>query len=299
MMIRSKILIYLLAFYVLLQFVWWGYQIIDLGALADQSQEDTSRRIIMIIGEGGVFILILMAGFWKIQQSIAKEIQLSQRQNNFMLSVTHELKTPLTSIQLALQTLKKRNLKAEDQADLIAKALGANQRLSSLIDNIINASRLESNDFTPRLEIFPLKTFLQNKATELKTTHKQASIILNCAVEIMHADAYMLETIFNNLLENAIKYSGDNPKLEILVKQNGKFTEIIISDQGPGITAEEKQQIFKKFYRVGSEISRSQKGSGLGLFITSEFVQLHKGRIKCENNKPTGTKFIIELPNGE
>ena len=299
MMIRSKILIYLLAFYVLLQFVWWGYQIIDLGALADQSQEDTSRRIIMIIGEGGVFILILMAGFWKIQQSIAKEIQLSQRQNNFMLSVTHELKTPLTSIQLALQTLKKRNLKAEDQADLIAKALGANQRLSSLIDNIINASRLESNDFTPRLEIFPVKTFLQNKASELKTTHKQASIILNCAVEIMHADTYMLETIFNNLLENAIKYSGDNPKLEILVKQNGKFTEIIISDQGPGITAEEKQQIFKKFYRVGSEISRSQKGSGLGLFITSEFVQLHKGRIKCENNKPTGTKFIIELPNGE
>ena len=299
MMIRSKILIYLLAFYVLLQFVWWGYQIIDLGALADQSQEDTSRRIIMIIGEGGVFILILMAGFWKIQQSIAKEIQLSQRQNNFMLSVTHELKTPLTSIQLALQTLKKRNLKAEDQADLIAKALGANQRLSSLIDNIINASRLESNDFTPRLEIFPVKTFLQNKASELKTTHKQASIILNCAVEIMHADTYMLETIFNNLLENAIKYSGDNPKLEILVKQNGKFTEIIISDQGPGITAEEKQQIFKKFYRVGSEISRSQKGSGLGLFITSEFVQLHKGRIKCENNKPAGTKFIIELPNGE
>jgi len=299
MMIRSKILIYLLAFYVLLQFVWWGYQIIDLGALVDQSQEDTSRRIIMIIGEGGVFILILMAGFWKIQQSIAKEIQLSQRQNNFMLSVTHELKTPLTSIQLALQTLKKPNLKTEDQADLIAKALGANQRLSSLIDNIINASRLESNDFTPRREIFPLKTFLQNKTAELTASHEQATIKLNCEVDIIHADAYMLETIFNNLLENAIKYSGENPKMEIIVKQNEKFIEIIVSDQGTGMTAEEKQQIFKKFYRVGNEISRSQKGSGLGLFITSEFVQLHKGRIKCENNKPAGTKFIIELPNGE
>lgn len=299
MMIRSKILIYLLAFYVLLQFVWWGYQIIDLGALADQSQEDTSRRIIMIIGEGGVFILILMAGFWKIQQSIAKEIQLSQRQNNFMLSVTHELKTPLTSIQLALQTLKKRNLKTEDQADLIAKALGANQRLSSLIDNIINASRLESNDFTPRREVFPLKTFLQNKTAELTASHEQATIKLNCEVDIIHADAYMLETIFNNLLENAIKYSGENPKMGIIVKQNEKFIEIIVSDQGTGMTAEEKQQIFKKFYRVGNEISRSQKGSGLGLFITSEFVQLHKGRIKCENNKPAGTKFIIELPNGE
>ena len=80
---------------------------------------------------------------------------------------------------------------------------------------------------------------------------------------------------------------------------NGKFIEILISDQGPGITAEEKLQVFKKFYRVGNEISRSQKGSGLGLFITSEFVQLHKGRIRCENNKPVGTKFIIELPHGE
>ena len=298
MMVRSKILIYLLAFYVLLQFVWWGYQILDLGALADQTQEDTSRRIIMIIGEGGVFILILMAGFWKIQQSIAKEIQLSQRQNNFMLSVTHELKTPLTSTQLALQTLKKRNLNTEVRENLIAKALNANQRLSSLIDNIINASRLESNDFTPRREIFPLNTFLQGKTEELKIIYEQASIALICEVDIINADAYMLETIFNNLLENAIKYSDENPKIEITVKNKGQMTEITIADQGVGISAQEKTQIFKKFYRVGNEISRSQKGSGLGLFITSEFIQLHKGRIKCENNNPKGTKFIIELPNG-
>lgn len=298
MMVRSKILIYLLAFYVLLQFVWWGYQILDLGALADQTQEDTSRRIIMIIGEGGVFILILMAGFWKIQQSIAKEIQLSQRQNNFMLSVTHELKTPLTSTQLALQTLKKRNLNTEVRENLIAKALNANQRLSSLIDNIINASRLESNDFTPRREIFPLNAFLQGKTEELKIIYEQASIALICEVDIINADAYMLETIFNNLLENAIKYSDENPKIEITVKNKGQMTEITIADQGVGISAQEKTQIFKKFYRVGNEISRSQKGSGLGLFITSEFIQLHKGRIKCENNNPKGTKFIIELPNG-
>lgn len=298
MMVRSKILIYLLAFYVLLQFIWWGYQILDLGALADQTQEDTSRRVIMIIGEGGVFILILMAGFWKIQQSIAKEIQLSQRQNNFMLSVTHELKTPLTSIQLALQTLKKRNLNPEVRENLIAKALNANQRLSSLIDNIINASRLESNDFTPRLEIFPLNTFLQSKTEELTIIYEQASITLLCEVDIINADAYMLETIFNNLLENAIKYSDENPKIEISVKNKGRMTEITIADEGAGISAQEKLQIFKKFYRVGNEISRSQKGSGLGLFITSEFVQLHKGRIKCENNNPKGTKFIIELPHG-
>ena len=158
-MTKSKILIYLLAFYVLLQVIWWGYQIIDLGALADQSTEDTSRRIFMIIGEGGVFILILMAGFWKIQQSIGKEIELSKRQNNFMLSVTHELKTPLTSIQLVLQTLMKRKLKEEDKEDLLSKALSANQRLAVLIDNILNASRLENDGFKPKSNVFPLNSF--------------------------------------------------------------------------------------------------------------------------------------------
>ena len=124
---RPNILIYLLAFYVVLQFLWWGYQILDLGALVDSSDEQTSRRVFMILGEGFVFILILLAGFWQIQKAIKKEIELSQNQNNFMLSITHELKTPLTSIQLALQTLSsRRELNEPQKQDLIGKAIAEN-----------------------------------------------------------------------------------------------------------------------------------------------------------------------------
>ena len=198
-MTKSKILIYLLAFYVLLQFIWWGYQIIDLGALADQSKEDTSRRILMIIGEGGVFILILMAGFWKIQQSIGKEIELSKRQNNFMLSVTHELKTPLTSIQLVLQTLMKRKLKEEDKEDLLSKALSANQRLAVLIDYILNASRLENDGFKPKSNVFPLNSFLNKTIEDLRKTHPSAVFNMDSQLDCITADTYMIETIFNNL----------------------------------------------------------------------------------------------------
>lgn len=296
-MTKSKILIYLLAFYVLLQFIWWGYQIIDLGALADQSTEDTSRRIFMIIGEGGVFILILMAGFWKIQQSIGKEIELSKRQNNFMLSVTHELKTPLTSIQLALQTLMKRKLKEEDREDLLSKALSANQRLAVLIDNILNASRLENDGFEPKSDIFPLNSFLNKAIEDLRKAHPTAVFNMDSNVDIITADTYMIETVLNNLLENALKYSEESAHIKVSVQQRNQMCHITIADQGPGIPDEEKVKIFEKFYRVGNEISRSKKGSGLGLFISKEFIERHKGLIRCENNVPKGTKFIIELPH--
>lgn len=296
---RSNILIYLLAFYVFLQFLWWGYQIIDLGALVDKSSEDTSRRIFMIIGEGGVFILILMAGFWRIQRSIHKEIQLSQRQNNFMLSVTHELKTPLTSIQLALQTIKKRKLSDAHKDGLISKALSENQRLSGLIDNILNASRLENNGFTPKLEVFPLKTFLLKTQEEINAMRGTLIMNVSCNVDILRADTYMIETIFNNLFDNALKYAGDDPKIEVIATNTSRGAQIVVSDCGPGIPVEERNQVFKKFYRIGNEDQRVKKGSGLGLFITSEFVQLHNGKIQCENNAPSGTKFIIDLPNGK
>ena len=296
-MSRSNILIYLLAFYVFLQFLWWGYQIIDLGALVDNSNEENSRRVLMIIGEGGVFILILMAGFWKIQRGIAKEIRLSQRQINFMLSVTHELKTPLTSIQLALQTLQKRKLSESNQEVLVAKAISENQRLSVLIDNILNASRIENNGFIPKLDDFSIENFLEKKKEEINRSFDHPIVSLSCNVEKIKADSFMIETIFNNLLENALKYSGTEPRLAISVNKHEKSIKAIVSDEGPGISSEEREHIFTKFYRIGNEDTRAQKGSGLGLFITKEFVHLHRGKIFCEDNIPKGTKFIIELPN--
>ena len=251
----------------------------------------------MIIGEGGVFILILMAGFWKIQQSIGKEIELSKRQNNFMLSVTHELKTPLTSIQLALQTLMKRKLKEEDREDLLSKALSANQRLAVLIDNILNASRLENDGFEPKSDVFPLNSFLNKTIEDLRKTHPSAVFNMDSNVDIITADTYMIETVLNNLLENALKYSEESAHIKVSVQQRNQMCHITIADQGPGIPDEEKVKIFEKFYRVGNEISRSKKGSGLGLFISKEFIERHKGLIRCENNVPKGTKFIIELPH--
>jgi K+-sensing histidine kinase KdpD len=118
---------------------------------------------------------------------------------------------------------------------------------------------------------------------------------LNSNLKIQ-ADEFMLETILLNLLENAIKYAGTSEEIGVFGKiENDKFI-FGVSDFGPGISADDKQSIFSKFYRSGNEETRQNKGSGLGLYIVSQFVQLHQGTIVCKNNSPKGSIFEVTLP---
>ncbi|MDB3905381.1 ATP-binding protein [Crocinitomicaceae bacterium] len=293
---KSNILIYLLGIYVVLQFIWWGYQIINLGALVDSSNAQTSRRVIMILGEGGVFILILLAGFWQIQRSIRKEIELSQNQNNFLLSVTHELKTPLTSIQLALQTLSKRDLNKEQTQTLIEKAISENERLKILIDNIIQASSIENKGLIADKKPIKIKTLLEKIVSNSNKRQENNLVNLNCPNHFdLSADIFMIETSVINILENAIKYAGSNDII-LNVENDSNELRISILDQGPGIDDNEKKFIFDKFYRIGNEETRLKKGSGLGLYIAKHFIQLHQGDISYSKNNPCGSIFTISLP---
>ncbi len=293
---RANLFIYLLAFYVVIQFLWWGYQIIDLGSHVAGSDTENSRRIVMILGEGAVFILILMAGFWQIQKSIQKEIELSKSKNNFMLSITHELKTPLTSIQLALQTLSKRDLSDPQRTGLIEKAISENNRLNLLIDNILNASRIENKGLVPDKKTVNLNDLLKRVVSEANKRHQKELIKLNANTGSVIVDAFMIETSLINIIENAIKYGGDD---EIIIEGEtiNNAYEISVKDSGPGIPESEKVNIFDKFYRIGNEETRIKKGSGLGLFIAKEFVRLHMGEITYRENLPKGSIFTIRLPN--
>ena len=293
---KSNILIYLLGIYVVLQFIWWGYQIINLGALVDSSNTQSSRRVFMILGEGGVFIMILLAGFWQIQKAIKREIELSQNQNNFLLSVTHELKTPLTSIQLALQTLSKRDLSKEQTQTLIEKAISENERLKILIDNIIQASSIENKGLIADKKPININALLEKIVNNSNKRQEDKLVNLNCPHQInLAADVFMIETSIINILENAIKYAGST-NIILNVEKGSDDLKISILDQGPGIDDNEKKFIFDKFYRVGNEETRLKKGSGLGLYIANHFIQLHRGDITYTKNTPCGSIFTIRLP---
>ena len=159
---KNAIFFYVLGAYVVLQFVWWGYHLIELTKELDSKQSIVSNRVFMIMSEGFVFFTILILGLWKVRSSIKKELKYSVRQNNFLLSVTHELKTPLAANKLYLQTVLKRKLEDEKRNELIEKAISENQRLEAMVDNILNASRLENNVIHLHKENFNLSNLLND-----------------------------------------------------------------------------------------------------------------------------------------
>lgn len=290
---QTSIIFYLLSAYVLLQFIWWGFHLIQLSQNSVYNNEQVNRRILMILGEGTVFITILLIGIYKIRNSIKKDLELSGRQTNFLLSITHELKTPIASSKLFLQTLLKRDLKEEKKNELITKSLGENQRLETLIDNILNASRLENN------AIKAIKTEINLLDLSQKITTRSAYKFVKNEIPVdsfVHADLFMLETILENLIENAVKYAGENASVTIYTQQNKNRIIVGVKDEGVGIPVAERKNIFNKFYRIGNEETRTMKGSGLGLFIVSEFSKLNGGSVAFKENNPKGSIFEVTLP---
>lgn len=294
---QTVIIFYLLGIYVFLQFAWWGYHLIELTAELKKAPNETSKRTVMVLGEGLVFFLILLLGLWKIRSSIKKELQLTKNQNNFLLSVTHELKTPLASSRLMLQTMHKHDLQEDKRKELLEKALEENHRLESLIDNILNATRLEHNALRPVIERINLSEAVKETCSRFQKRHVKTPFHLSITDSIFaEVDLFFMDCILSNLLDNAVKYAGEQSNICIQLTTNQTSVLLTVSDDGPGIPDEEKRAIFRKFYRSGNEEIRSQKGSGLGLYIISELVRLQNGTIQLSRSENGGAKFQVTLP---
>lgn len=294
---QTSIFFYALSAYVIVQFIWWGYLLIELTQALDVNEKIVEKRIAMVIGEGFVFIVLLLIGLWKIRASVRKEFELSQRQNNFLLSVTHELKTPIAANKLYLQTIQKRNPDDAQREELLAKALKENERLEKLIDNILHAARVENRAMQPIKEEIELSHFLQNRINQFRKRYPEAQIDLVGLDKIMISfDIFMIETVLSNLIDNAVKYSPQSPQITVTAVRENNEIVFSVADKGIGISLEEQKRIFSKFYRVGDEEIRTQKGSGLGLYISQEFVKLHKGIIGFKSNKEKGSIFYFKLP---
>jgi|LauGreDrversion2_3_1035106.scaffolds.fasta_scaffold09418_2 signal transduction histidine kinase len=293
---QANFFLVMLIIYVFLQFIWWGNLLIRLNIQVAESDSDFQRRVWMIIGEGSVFMIILLLGFWKIRKVILKEISLTQRQSNFLLSVTHELKTPISSVKLFLQTLVKHELPEEKKTDLLKKALDENERLSLLIDNILHASRVENKSLQVVKSDIDFSHLIQSIVDRFHKRYLHEFIRLGLEKDIrFFGDPFILEMIVVNLLENACKYAGTKANICFYVRKSSSTLVFGVKDEGPGVPASEREAIFYKFYRIGNEETRQKQGSGLGLFIASEFAQLQGGTITCRENNPQGTIFEVTL----
>ncbi|MES2798748.1 MAG: HAMP domain-containing sensor histidine kinase [Bacteroidota bacterium] len=284
---------FVLGFYVILQFSWWGYHLIDLTQKLDTDQLYISKRVTMIVGEGLVFFVLLLLGFWQVQKAVRKELKLADRQKNFLLSVTHELKTPLAANKLFWQTLQKHELSQDKQKEIIQKALQENDRLEQLIENILNASRIDGKDFMLNRERFNVSQTLHQLANRFEKRGISVSLVREIEDDcFINSDVSMVETVFTNLIENALKYGG-NTTVTIYLKKMGERVMFGVRDLGPGVDQKDRSEIFKKFYRSGNEDTRTQKGTGLGLYISAEFVRMLGGKIAYKANQPEGAVFEV------
>ncbi|OFZ07312.1 MAG: hypothetical protein A3D92_11675 [Bacteroidetes bacterium RIFCSPHIGHO2_02_FULL_44_7] len=292
---RTALIFYILSVYVFVQFIWWGYHLIELTSELAAESDTISKRVVMIIGEGAVFLILLVVGIWQIHRSIGRELKLSERQNNFLLSVTHELKTPLAGNKLYLQTVLRRDLPKEQQLELIRKAIDENTRLERMIDNILNASQLENKALKLEKESLNLKVLMEQVAARFNSLNDAQSIEINAEDIALTGDKFMLEAILNNLVENALKYGGKDVKIVLYAHRHGAQVVWGVKDNGPGIDPALSKVIFHKFFRIGNEEIRAQKGSGLGLFIVAELVKMHGGEVQCIPNVPSGSNFKISF----
>lgn len=321
MKVKSKSIIILgvLLGYILLQFLWWEIllvkqtsEIIDLkqkiAALSTTNQnrivsdilflqQKKNMQVVMIVGEGTVFLLLLLFGIYKIKQTQDKENALNNQQKNFLLSITHELKTPIASTKLQLQTLQKQKLDEITQQNLISDALTETERLNTLIDNVLLASRLDSGEFKFNLEshnlseliLATLNRYYKNELLSKIINHKISNNI------ICNIDLSAFPSIITNLIDNAIKYSPNQKQVWIELENQKNTIVLRVKDCGVGISNNDKEKIFTKFFRAGNEDTRNTKGTGLGLFIVNYIVKKHNGLVKVKDNLPTGSVFEIYL----
>ncbi len=316
---RTSLIFTILVGYIVLQFLWWEVLLVrqsneniykeqKIAALSTTDPGIITRdiallekkkmmRVYMIVGEGSVFLLILLFGITLVRRSVKRENELANQQKNFILSVSHELKTPIAASKLQLQTLLKHELDRDKQKQLLTNALNETERLHKLVDNVLLANQIENDNLALQKETLDLSMLLQNTLGRYFQAQLDSGV-LRYEIEpgiTYSGDKDLLPSVFINLIENALKYSFETIEVCVVLKmQNGKPL-LEVKDQGCGITTGEKQKIFEKFFRSGDEDTRKTKGTGIGLYIVKRICTLHQAKIAVLGNQPKGSVFQVQF----
>lgn len=245
------------------------------------------------------FVLLLVGVVFYLTLSI-KAINLNRRQSNFIDSVTHELKSPIASLKLYLQTLHRHDVSEQKKSNFYRFMLDDVERLDHLINQILDAGKLDKKAQPEEIDPLDLGALLSECAETVCMRYRVSpkTVTLDLEPCIVQARRIDLEMIFRNLIDNAVKYAGNSPQVEVhLTARNDNQVIVRISDNGQGIPPKLRRKIFRRFERLGLEIEREKPGTGLGLFIVRTLVRRLRGRVKVHDREPSpGTMFEVQIP---
>ena len=256
---------------------------------------------VLVLIFGCVLLVLLQGGFYFIFIYLNRQINLNRQQDHFIANITHELNSPLASIQLYLETLETRHVPEKKMHDFIQLMIRDANRLQSMIDKILGTVIIDQKQLAFHFKLYNMRTIIplilkevleKYPANVSQNVHLENTTTCRCVL-----DKNAFKIILTNLIDNAIKYSGAKFSLRINSDSNKKYFIIQFKDEGIGIPPDEEKRIFRKFYRVYGYEAPNLKGTGLGLYLVKEIIKSHSGKICAESpGKNMGTTIRIELP---
>jgi len=306
-------LFYHILIFIIAQLVWllllgiWIYWYVSNYIIFEKVGDQVSPQLVYDVQNALPFILglILLIGLSFITSLIFRHLNVQLRLNklydNFIGNVTHELKSPLSSIQLYLETLKQRDVPAEKRKEFIEMMVKDANRLQSLINTILEISAHEKKKLLHDFRVYKadviVKELINEACEKFRVVKENYEVTGNASCEIV-ASKDALKVVFDNLVDNAVKYSTETAKIRIILNCNSKKVSILFGDLGIGINVKEQKKIFNKFYRIYNKEIPNVKGTGLGLFRVREILKAHNGKITVfSEGEEKGTTFKIELPS--
>lgn len=323
MLIKRRLLLITVAYWVFLIYiiaalVFWflelknqnrqmnNYKLSELsvtdGAFAKKRSDildDQHRKTAQYISEGVTFLALILLGAVFMYRAVRRQFAIQRQQENLMMAITHELKTPIAVGMLNLETLQKHHLDEQKKQRLIEMTLQEMDRLNALASNILVSAQLEAGKRSDKEELnFSdlVKSCINDFSRRFAERKWEVSIDEETEV---NGDALLLQILVNNLLENAVKYSPPQSGIKCTLTTDNAHITLCVADEGHGIPPAERKRVFQKFYRIGNEETRSAKGTGLGLYLCKKIADDHGATIKIDQNSPQGTKIIVKFTKGK
>ncbi len=248
-----------------------------------------------------VFCALLLAGTILLVVALGRQADVSRLQADFLSKVSHDFRTPLTSIRMFVETLRENRIEDPEKRERILSLLSHETgRLSTLIDRLLEFARLESGQLRYVPKPVDVGQVVDTVVARFEPRMLDANVRLTTHIAedlpLVYADSDAMEEAVQNLLDNAFKYTGVEKRIAVEVRRAGREVEIAVCDNGPGISRADQNRIFDSFYRVDDRLSRATEGSGLGLALTRHIVHAHGGKIRVESELGKGARFIVALP---
>lgn len=260
-------------------------------------------REVALLVFGIIFFALIITGLVLNTIFLVREIRRNEQQDSFLNAVTHELKTPVASIRLYLETLKSRDVDEEKRREFYDVMLSDSDRLLNTVEQVLQAGRArEKQKSLKSTEVSLNEMLAESIDTVLRRHHLKPEAIKFTApddeIRVM-GDRDGLQSVMVNLLDNAVKYSGGTPKISVRLKNStlNNKAEIYFRDSGVGLAPGDVKRVFKRFYRAQNSSALNVKGTGLGLFIVKSIVEQHGGKVRAESRgEGKGTTFVVQLP---